>query len=96
VVFLLDRLHFCLLRLLTIWATGGVVAWLITAVAYKLFSRLTDRGFVPWPIPVSVIPGAVVPVILVLTVPFGADTGVLWTRKRARPSGGIRKASLLI
>jgi hypothetical protein len=53
------------------------VAWLITAVAYKLFLRLTGRGFIPWPIPVSVIPRAVVPVILVLTVPFRANTGVL-------------------
>jgi hypothetical protein len=72
------------------------VAWLITAVAYKLFLRLTGRGFVPWPIPVSVIPGAVVPVILVLTVPFGANTGVLWNRNGARPSSDIRKASLLV
>jgi hypothetical protein len=77
VVFLLNRLNFCLLRLLTIWAISGIVAWLITPVAYKLFLWLTDRRVVPWPILVSVIPRAVVPVILVLTVPFGADTGVL-------------------
>ena len=52
--------------------------------------------FVPRPIPVSVIPRAVVLIILVLSVPFRADTGVFRTRNRARPSSYIRKASPFI
>ena len=65
-------------------------------VAYRLLFWLSGRRFVPWPIPVLVIPRAVIPTILVLTVPFGANTGVLRTRRRARPCSYIRKASPLI
>jgi hypothetical protein len=95
-VLLLSGLNLSLSRLLTAWAISSVVAWLITPVTYRLLFWLTDHRFVPWPVPVSVVPRAVVPIISVLTVPFGANTGVFRTRNRARPSSYICKASPFI
>ena len=57
-------------------ATSNVVAWLIILIAYRLFSRLTSRGFVPRLVLVLVIPKTVVLVVLVFVVPFRANTGV--------------------
>ena len=79
--------------LLAVRATSDVVARLITLIVYRLFVRLFGRGFVSRPILVPVIPRAVVPIVSVLTVPFGANTGVFRTRSRAGP---VRKALLLI
>ena len=75
--------------LLAVRATSDVVARLITLIAYRLFVRLFGRGFVSRLILVPVIPRAVVPVVSVLAVPFGADTGVFQTCDRTRP---VRRA----
>jgi hypothetical protein len=72
------------------------VAWLVALIAYRLPFRLTGGKFIPGPIPVPVILRAVVPVISVLTVPFGTNTGVIRTRNRARPGSFIRKTSPFI
>ena len=74
---MLNRLNFGFhMWLLAVRATSGIVAWLVTLVAYRLFSWLTSRGFVPRSVPVLVILRTVVPVVTVLVVPFRANTGV--------------------
>jgi hypothetical protein len=57
---------------LTVRATSSIVAWLFALVAYKLLLWLVGRRLIPGPILISVILSTVVPVISVLTVPFGA------------------------
>ncbi len=94
---------------LTLRATSGIVAWLIALEAYRLLFWLTDHRIIPGLTSVSVVPRAVilvsvmvlvlviprtmVLVILVLVVPFRANTGVFRTRKLARSSSYIYKAS---
>jgi hypothetical protein len=81
---LLSGLNLSLPRLLSVWATSNIVAWLVALIAYRLPFWLTGGKFIPRPIPVPVILRAVVPVISVLTVPFGTNTGVIRRRIQVR------------